>query len=165
MFWDLQIPSTNPKFGISSLGFARLGICSAYPKPKAPPWDMRGLGFELASISQTQIPSLGFDGLGLEKRIWDLSNPKVEKKAWDIVVGIWEAWDMLSISQAQRVALGYARFGICVGEQIPNADPKLGFVHFGICAAWDLTRKSQAFFPTLGFVKSQLLGSWDLLET
>jgi hypothetical protein len=38
--WDLQIPSTNPKFGMSSLGFERLGMCSAYPKPNASPWDM-----------------------------------------------------------------------------------------------------------------------------
>ena len=108
---------------------------------------------------------LGSAGFGIGFCVLGFANPKHESQVWDIVVGIWEAWDMLSISQAQRVALGYARFGICVGEQIPNADPKLGIVHFGICAAWDLTRKSQALFPTLGFVQSQLLGSWDLLET
>ena len=57
-------------------------------------------------------PKLGSAGFGIG--IWGLgfANPKHESQVWDIVVGICEAWDMLSISQAQGTALGYARFGI-----------------------------------------------------
>ena len=71
MAWDwksefgiCQIPRLKKKLGISSLGYVRLGICSAYPKLNASPWDMRDLGFVLESKSQTQIPSLGLYTLG-----------------------------------------------------------------------------------------------------
>ena len=120
--WDLgfgQIPkSQNPKTPFLSLGF---GICLlGFPPTKrneprrnsrffTPRQQNPRLSNERYVSSRTQEP-----------KSWDLTNPKVGKKAWDLRVKSQAA----QIPKCTNPSLGSA-FGICSPTQIPNrAYPK-----------------------------------------